>query len=57
MVVLPPGKTSSRDLRSEMRDLGPLRTGAMVSNNYHDLQTRFGAIHAVEFRIDFDGSR
>lgn len=57
MVVPPPGQTSSRDLRSEMRDLGPLRAGAMVSNNYHDLQTRFGAFHAVEFRIDFDGRR
>ena len=57
LVVPSAGQTGTRELRSEMRDLGPLRSGAMVTNTYHDLRTRYGDFHAVEFRIDFDGRR
>lgn len=58
MMVMPPkGQTMARDLTSEMRDLGPIRYGATLSSTYHDLKTRFGPIHAAEFRINSDGFR
>jgi len=57
VVMPPPGDAVARDLVAEMRDLGPLRSGAVLTTTYHDLTTRFGPVHAAEFRIDSDGFR
>lgn len=58
LLVMPPkGDTVARDLLAEMRDLGPIRSGAVLTSTYHDLTTRFGPVHAAEFRIDSDGFR
>jgi hypothetical protein len=57
MIMPPAGQRVARDLLAEMRDLAPLRYGAVLTSTYHDLTTRFGPVHAAEFRIDADGRR
>jgi hypothetical protein len=56
MLVVPPkNHPGARDFAVEIRDLTPLRSGVFMLNTFHDLQTRFGAVRASEFRINADG--
>ena len=43
------------DLAPQIASLRPQNLRSVMSSNYHDLETRFGTLRAIEARIDNDG--
>jgi hypothetical protein len=43
------------DLAPQLASLRPQDLRSVMSSNYHDLETRFGAVRAIEARIENDG--
>src|SRR5262249_34835434 len=51
----PPDGAVKFDPAPQLSSLAPSTLRTVMSSNYHDLETRFGAVRAMEARIDNDG--
>jgi hypothetical protein len=49
------GALLTADTVPQISSLMPRNMRSVMSSNYHDLETRFGAVRATEFRIESDG--
>jgi hypothetical protein len=51
----PAGALVTADTVPQISSLMPRNMRSLMSSNHHDLETRFGAVRATEFRIESDG--
>ena len=55
MGLPPAGAALTRDFAPQISSLMPGNIRTMMSSNFHDLETRFGAVRATEVRLESDG--